>query len=114
MALYVAVCLLAALTAADEGAEHGHVRVLGLVWGVSIGLALAHVFAFRVSARLVAAGRIEAHDAVRWVLALWIALVGYLVAHQSGASRSHSVLYGIATLVLAGTIALVNNVLSGH
>lgn len=49
--------------AAAENAQHGHVRVLALVWGVTIGLALAHIFAFRVSARLVAAGRVDPHDA---------------------------------------------------
>ena len=49
--------------AAAENAQHGHVRVLALVWGVTIGLALAHIFAFRVSARLVAAGRVGPHDA---------------------------------------------------
>ncbi len=51
MALYVAVCLLAALIALGEDADHGHVRAFGLVWGTTVGLALAHAFAFRVSAR---------------------------------------------------------------
>ena len=146
MALYVAVCLLAALTAAAESADQGHIRVLGLVWGTTVGLTLAHIFAFRLSARLVAAGRIEAHDAqaigaqllgaaavavlatipviglpatseldaVRWFLALWIAFFGYLVAEQSGASRSRSILYGATTMLVATAIAVLKNVLSGH
>jgi len=146
MALYVAVCLLAALTAAAESVDHGHIRVLGLVWGTTVGLTLAHIFAFRLSARLVAAGRIEAHDAravgaqllgaatvavlatipviglpatseldaVRWFLALWIGLFGYLVAAQSGASRTRSIVYGTITLLIAITIAVLKNVLSGH
>ena len=63
MALYVAVCLLAALIALGEDAEHGHVRAFGLVWGTTIGLALAHAFAFRVSARLGEEGRLGRHDA---------------------------------------------------
>jgi hypothetical protein len=50
MALHVAVCLLAALTASGEDADHGHVRAFGLVWGTTIGLAVAHAFAFRPSA----------------------------------------------------------------
>lgn len=62
MALYVAVCLLAALTALGERADHGHVRAFGLVWGTTIGLAAAHHFAFRVSARLVAEGELGAAD----------------------------------------------------
>jgi hypothetical protein len=63
MALYVAVCLLAALAAVAEEASDGHVRALGIVWGTTIGLALAHAFAFRVSARIVAQGRIRRSDA---------------------------------------------------
>ena len=146
MALYVAVCLLAALAAAAENAAHGHVRVLGLVWGVTMGLAIAHIFAFRVSARLVEAGKLEQHDAetvvaqllgaaavavlatvpvfllpatseldaVRLVLAVWIAFVGFLVAKQSGAKNTRAVLYGATTLVVAATIAVLKNVLSGH
>ncbi|MBN2622601.1 MAG: hypothetical protein JXA83_04495 [Acidimicrobiales bacterium] len=63
MALYVAVCLLAALTATADRTADDHVTVLGIVWGTTVGLALAHWFAFRVSARLVAAGTVRRHDA---------------------------------------------------
>jgi hypothetical protein len=62
MALYVAVCLLAALTAVAENASDGHVRAIGIVWGTTIGLTLAHAFAFRVSARIVAQGRVRSSD----------------------------------------------------
>ena len=61
MALYVAICLLAALIALPE-TEARHLPVVGIIWGVSAGLALAHWFAFRVSARLVGAGRVRGHD----------------------------------------------------
>src|SRR3712207_3780902 len=61
MALYVAICLLAALLALpDTIAARSH--LIGLIWGVTIGLAAAHWFAFRVSARLVGAGTIRPHD----------------------------------------------------
>lgn len=63
MALYVAVCLLAALTAVAEKASDGHMRAIGIVWGTTVGLTLAHAFAFRVSARIVARGRIRRSDA---------------------------------------------------
>jgi predicted membrane protein len=63
MALYVAVCLLAALSAVAEQESDGHVRAIAIVWGTTVGLALAHAFAFRVSARIVAQGRIRRHDA---------------------------------------------------
>jgi hypothetical protein len=56
MALYVAICLIAVLSALQNVvAVPGHVlrHVLGLVWGTTVGLALAHVFAFRIAGRLV-------------------------------------------------------------
>ncbi len=62
MALYVAICLLAALTAIPDD-DHSAVSVLALIWGTTIGLALAHWFAFRLSARLVGAGEYGLHDA---------------------------------------------------
>ncbi len=146
MALYVAVCLLAALIALGEDAEHGHVRAFGLVWGTTIGLALAHAFAFRVAARLVAGGRLEREDAqivvaqlagaafvavvatvpivlfdatgefdaVRAVLSLLIGAAGYGVARFSGADRLRSLASGGVVLLLAATIAVVKNILSGH
>jgi hypothetical protein len=39
-----------------------HTHVIGLIWGVTVGLALAHWFAFRVSARMVGAGSVRPHD----------------------------------------------------
>jgi hypothetical protein len=60
-ALYVAICLLAALIALPEtGGAREH--VIRIIWGVTIGLALAHWFAFRLSARMVGAGTIREED----------------------------------------------------
>jgi hypothetical protein len=61
MALYVAICLLASLIVIPEsGVEHTH--VMGLIWGITLGLALAHWFAFRLSARMVGAGTVRSSD----------------------------------------------------
>lgn len=60
MALYVSVCLLGALIAAPEESVDAH--VIPLVWGVTVGLALAHWFAFRLSVHLFAAGKVAAED----------------------------------------------------
>ena len=146
MALYVAVCLLAALIALGEDADHGHVRAFGLVWGTTIGLALAHAFAFRVSARLFAAGQLGRHDAqtvaaqlagaacvaaiatvpivlldataefdaVRTILCLLIGAAGYGVARASGVSRVRALVSAGVVLLLAATIAVIKNILSGH
>src|SRR5262245_43671088 len=63
MALYVAICLLAALSVASHGEVAHRSTVLKIVWGTTVGLALAHWFAFRLSSRLVAAGAVRRSDA---------------------------------------------------
>jgi len=63
MALYVAICLIAALTALEDvHVVPGH--ILGLVWGTTVGLAIAHVFAFRVAGRLVHDGKLPRADRI--------------------------------------------------
>lgn len=77
MAFYVAVVLLAALFVAVER-ESG--RLLALVWGTTLGLAVAHLFAFRLAAVLVGRGSAGSDT---WSLAgaqlAGAALVGLLV-----------------------------------
>ena len=51
MGLYVSITLLAALAVTGDG--NGSEDVLAIVWGTTIGLALAHWFAFDLVARLV-------------------------------------------------------------
>lgn len=53
MALYVSVVLLAALVALRDSAHSSQAALLELIWGTTIGLTLAHLYAFRVSSRLV-------------------------------------------------------------
>jgi hypothetical protein len=62
-ALYVAICLLAVLIALADRPDRAHLSAFKLIWGTTIGLALAHWFAFRVSARLVGAGTFGRRDA---------------------------------------------------
>ena len=50
MALYVSICLLAELSAIDDDALHRGM-VFVLVWGTTIGLALAHLVAFLIAGR---------------------------------------------------------------
>jgi hypothetical protein len=54
MAFYVAVVLGAALIVAVEP-DVG--RLLAIIWGTALGLAIAHVFAYRLAATLVEGGR---------------------------------------------------------
>jgi hypothetical protein len=62
MALYATLCLLAALTVAaqDELAHRG--TLLRIIWGTTVGLAIAHFFAFRLTARLFTGGILLRHD----------------------------------------------------
>ena len=53
MGLTTAIALIVALTAGNDHAPHTKFDVLAIVWGTTIGLALAHSFALIVSARLV-------------------------------------------------------------
>jgi hypothetical protein len=144
MALYVAICLLAAFAATSESTAEDH--VFEIIWGTTIGLALAHWFAFRVSARLIAAGAVRRHDAmaavaqlvgaaavallatvpvlivpasveldvVELAMAAFIAIVGFAVARSSGASRRRAVVYSASLLVVAGIMVVVKIALSGH
>jgi hypothetical protein len=53
MGFYLAIALLAALTAGNDHTAHTQLDVLKVVWGTTVGLGLAHWFAITVSARLV-------------------------------------------------------------
>ena len=61
MALYVAIFLLGALIALPTH-EESDGTVIAIIWGVTVGLAMAHWFAFRVSATLVSDGKVRRHD----------------------------------------------------
>lgn len=143
MALYVAVCLLAALLALPETARN---HMIGLIWGITIGLAAAHFFAFSVSARLVGAGTIRAHDvesataqligaaavavlacipivvlrtdleyqAAEFGLSGFIACIGFVVARRGGSGTVRAMVYGLIVLIIAVAIAVLKNVLVGH
>jgi hypothetical protein len=86
MAFYVAICLDAALVAA--GADGG--ALVGLIWGTTIGLALAHLFAFRLAARLVGEGEDEA-------------LHGRLAAAQLVGAAAVAAIVSVPALVSSGT-----------
>ena len=88
MALYVAICLLAALAAVSEPALDTGPHVLVLPSSIE-------------------------PTVVRLVLAGFIALVGYAVV-RSGASDLRPMVHGIAILVVGVIVALVTNVLVGH
>jgi hypothetical protein len=107
MALYVAICLLAALSAVAEHAAAEQIDAFKIVWGTTVGLALAHWFAFRVSARLVASGAVRPLDAkiagAQPAGAVVVAVLATLPILVFSASAE----FDVVRLVLAGFIALV-------
>jgi len=107
MALYVAICLLAALSAVSEHAASDQLDAFKIVWGTTVGLAVAHWFAFRVSARLVASGTIRRHDAEAVGAQLAGAAAVALLATIPVLFLPRSVEFDFVRLILAGFIALV-------
>jgi len=59
MALYVSLVLAAEFVAAGERATSRAI-VAGVIWGTCVGLAVTHVFAFNLAARLFAGGELSA------------------------------------------------------
>lgn len=59
MAFYVTVVLIAALIAFDD---ERRLPALGLVWGTTVGLTLAHLFAFDLASRLVRGDEVGGHQ----------------------------------------------------
>lgn len=105
MALYVAICLLGVLTAVAERADAGHVSVFKLVWGTTVGLALAHWFAFRLSARLVAGGTFGRHEAESAAAQLAGALAVAVLATVPIAILPATSELDVVRLLLAGVVA---------
>ena len=102
MALYVAVCLLAALIALGDRAEEHHVRAIALVWGTTIGLALAHLFAFRVAARWISGGTLGDRDSAAALAQLAGAAFVAVLATVPIAVFGASIEFDVVRLVLAG------------
>jgi hypothetical protein len=70
MMLYVSIVLLATLAALPAGHDDGHepihgpvgLELIAILWGTTIGLALAHSFAFLVATQGLGGGRLRGHD----------------------------------------------------
>jgi hypothetical protein len=142
MALYVTVCLLAALAAVGDGPASEHQNALKIIWGTTLGLAAAHWFAFRLAtvrmpgaedARIAGAQLAGALavallssfvmllvpdsaelDVLRLELAAIVGISSYLTARDSGASRNRAAVFAALMTVLALAIAVVKNHLVGH
>lgn len=105
MALYVAICLLAALALVDTAAlDRG--QVLELVWGTTLGLAIARYFAFRVAGRMVTTDELaERAGSVAAAQLAGAAVVAGVVTAALIVTPTQSEL-SVAKFVVAGLIGL--------
>jgi hypothetical protein len=79
MALYVCLVLAAEFTIVGEHADDEGV-VLGVIWGTTMGLALAHVFAFDLAARMFSRGRVSSETRTAALVQLLVAAAVALAA----------------------------------
>jgi peptidoglycan/LPS O-acetylase OafA/YrhL len=84
MALYISIVLLATFVALPKGSNEAHdgvhgVGLIGLIWGTALGLALAHWFAFRVTASAFSEGAVPDKD-VKIGIAQIVAAAGVAAA----------------------------------
>jgi hypothetical protein len=106
MALYVAICLLAALTAVSD--DHtSELKVFEIVWGTTLGLSLAHWFAFNVSSRLVSVGQVREREREVVVAQIGGAAAVAIVATIPVVLLPTSVEFDVVRFVLAGVIGIV-------
>jgi hypothetical protein len=107
MGLYITISLLAVLSTKPDGGTTS--AVLALVWGTTLGLALAHWLAFQLTARLFAGSRLPSHDrmtmvgqAVAALVVAALASVPLLLAASAGPAMSRGVLAGLIGLFAFG------------
>ena len=112
MALYVSICVLAELIAIDEDVDTFH--PLLIVWGTSIGLAVAHWFAFDLAGRHTAEGELgRAHYETPVAQVAGAALVAGLTS-VAIVLFPDSAEYDVARLMLAVIIGTVAYGVSRH
>ena len=106
MALYIAICLLATLTALPDSKQL-HAHGLGIVWGITLGLAVAHWFAFWMATRLVSAGEFDKEDAELALAQLAGAGAVAVLASITMLVFPDSLELNATELVLSGFVAVV-------
>jgi hypothetical protein len=148
MALYVSIVLLAELAVLPSGDKGNTVHgpsggeLIALVWGTTLGLAIAHLFAFDLASRhlrkdpshhrrmmlaqLAGAAVVavattipillfqpsDERRIVLYIPALVIGSFGYYVARQNGHPRHKAVLAGAGALVVGLLVATLKVVLA--
>ena len=108
MGLYITISLLAVLSSTPhDGATNA---ALPLVWGTTLGLVMAHWFAFRLTARLFAGEQLSGHDrrtmvgqAFAGVAVAGLASIPLLLHHNAGPALTRGMLAGLIGVFAFGT-----------
>ncbi|MFP4235558.1 MAG: hypothetical protein ACLFUG_11585 [Nitriliruptoraceae bacterium] len=103
MGLYLTISLLAVLTAKSGDSDDG--AVLTLIWGTTLGLALAHWLAFQLAARLFVGSTLTSHDRLA-ILAQAAAAVAVASLASLPLLLGASAATALSRGVLAGLIGL--------
>ena len=107
MSLYVAICLLAALSVLDATTTLDRGQVLRVVWGTTLGLAVVHYFSFRVAGRMVTTDEaVERAGLVALAQLAGAAIVAAVVTVGLVLTPTQSELT-VATFVVAALIGLM-------
>jgi hypothetical protein len=142
MALYDSIVLLAASVAFHSTISEG--QVLELVWGTTIGLTIAHLFAYRIATSIhrpfsgddkrIAGAQLLGSlavavvctipvivlptehelDALRYTIATLLGLCGYLASRSSGASRGRAILMGGVVAIVGFGVAILKYAIGSH
>jgi hypothetical protein len=105
MALYLAIVILAEEGALDSGEVSARATVAA-VWGTAIGLALAHVFAFDISARIFVRGRPHRSTGLSTTAQVIAAAGVAALATLPFVTFSRDLAFTISGLLMAGLIGL--------
>lgn len=107
MGLYITISLLGVLTVQSPGGAT--TAVLTVVWGTTIGLALAHWLAFHLTARLFAGAELPSHDrrtmagqALAAITVAALASVPIVLLGGDGLALARTVLAGLVGLFAFG------------
>jgi hypothetical protein len=119
MTLYVSVVLLAELTALPAGRDHASepvhgpvgIELLAILWGTTIGLALAHGFAFKVATQGLGEGRLR-DQALKEALAeiagaAVVAALASLPVLVFGPEKEQKVVLFVLAMIIGGVGYLV-------
>jgi hypothetical protein len=122
MMLYVSIVLLAELAAIPtdhNGGVHGPTgwSLIEIIWGTTIGLALAHYFAFTIATHGLSQGRLTGEDRVEALAeiggAAVVALMASIPVLLFSPAREQEIVPAVLVL-LVGTIAFGVERSNGH